>query len=276
MKVRRNREISVFSLSALDVFASALGAFILIALVMIPSFPNQSPVVVLTPPPPEPPPPAPPAPPVTQFPALDLVVVLDLTSSMEDFIEGLKSDIDNLVRVLSVMSPSLHMGVVGYGDRDWTRQRIFDFSLERMSDRPANVEALRNFVLGLEMNGGCGVAGRACENPGYPEDFRHALKTAREMPWRSESERKVIVMITDAPAYAEELAPSIEDARTFAAQGGGAEVSTVFCDTGEYGEFSYTRGEIEWFLRSVAEAGGEGQFTEGGASFVATILLALM
>lgn len=37
---RRSREISIFSMSALDLFASALGAFILIAVVIFPYFPN--------------------------------------------------------------------------------------------------------------------------------------------------------------------------------------------------------------------------------------------
>ena len=37
---RKNREISIFSMSALDLFASAMGAFILIAVVMFPYFPN--------------------------------------------------------------------------------------------------------------------------------------------------------------------------------------------------------------------------------------------
>ena len=37
---RKNRELSIFSMSALDLFASALGAFILIAVVMFPYFPN--------------------------------------------------------------------------------------------------------------------------------------------------------------------------------------------------------------------------------------------
>ena len=37
---RRNREVSIFSMSALDLFASALGAFILIVIVMFPYFPN--------------------------------------------------------------------------------------------------------------------------------------------------------------------------------------------------------------------------------------------
>ena len=37
---RRHREINIFGMSALDLFASALGAFILIAVVLFPYFPN--------------------------------------------------------------------------------------------------------------------------------------------------------------------------------------------------------------------------------------------
>ena len=48
---RPNREINIFGMSALDLFASALGAFILITLVLFPYFPNISSA------PPEPPPP---------------------------------------------------------------------------------------------------------------------------------------------------------------------------------------------------------------------------
>ena len=36
----RSKEINVFNMSALDLFASALGAFILITLVLFPYFPN--------------------------------------------------------------------------------------------------------------------------------------------------------------------------------------------------------------------------------------------
>lgn len=37
---KRSRELSIFSMSALDLFASALGAFILITIVLLPFFPN--------------------------------------------------------------------------------------------------------------------------------------------------------------------------------------------------------------------------------------------
>ncbi|MCE2542575.1 MAG: hypothetical protein J4F30_03915 [Acidobacteria bacterium] len=50
---RRNREINIFSMSALDLFASALGAFILIAIVIFPYFPNTGRATTVTPPPAE-------------------------------------------------------------------------------------------------------------------------------------------------------------------------------------------------------------------------------
>lgn len=43
---RKNREISIFSMSALDLFASALGAFILIALIALPDYLKTVPVKV--------------------------------------------------------------------------------------------------------------------------------------------------------------------------------------------------------------------------------------
>ena len=52
---RRNREISIFNMSALDLFASALGAFILLAIVIFPYFPNTARSAVAPPPSPAPP-----------------------------------------------------------------------------------------------------------------------------------------------------------------------------------------------------------------------------
>ena len=276
--VRRSREINIFSLSALDLFASALGAFIVIALVMIPTFPNVSRIVVLTPPTPEPPPPVPPAPSDTQFPDLDLVIVVDLTSSMKDVLEGLKGEIDHLTRFLALTTPSLSVGMVGYGDRYWRAQRLASFPLQPISGSTSGQAALKAFVLGLSMNMGCSVPTSACpedENNDYEEDFVHALREAMAMGWRSESERKVILMLTDAPAYPEEVELAVADAGSFAGLGPGREVSTVFFDTRRYAPWEIGRGDIETFLERVADAGG-GQFSRSGASFLATIILALM
>lgn len=39
---RKNRSIEIFNVSALDLFASAMGAFLLLAILMFPYFPNES------------------------------------------------------------------------------------------------------------------------------------------------------------------------------------------------------------------------------------------
>ena len=150
---RRSREISIFSMSALDLFASALGAFILIAIVIFPYFPNttRSPVVVVAAPdspecppiPPVPPCPAcpPPCPalpdePAASFPHLDMVVALDITGSMGQQVAALKAEVGQLSRLLIGLTPSFGMGVVAFGDRRYDRP-VTAFALREISDSPA-------------------------------------------------------------------------------------------------------------------------------------------
>ena len=121
----RSKEINIFSMSALDLFASALGAFILITVILLPYFPNtgDSPERVTK---------------VrkeleqtkeelnktkqeleqakkseqrseSKFPDLDLVIVLDTTGSMGKSIEGLKQEVEQLAEVLLKLSPSLNL-----------------------------------------------------------------------------------------------------------------------------------------------------------------------
>ena len=277
--IRRSREMNVFSMSALDLFASALGAFILISLVLFPSFPNLSPDVVVAPPSPEPVPE--PAPPQPQLPDLDLVIVLDVTGSMGGVISALKAEIDQLIQIVVRMTPSLGVGVVAFGDRAWGGQSIFALGVSEITGSTVNQEALRAFVDRLYTNMGCRVPGRCfcpytehpqCENGTDPEDFLRALREATEMNWRSGSERRVIVMITDNPAYREEQEQAVAHARSFRELGGGRSVSTVYQHTGQS---RLPRGDIEAFLRRVAGAGG-GQYVPQGASTTGMILTALM
>ena len=267
-------------MSALDLFASALGAFILMTIVMIPTFPNVSPVDIIAPPSPDPPPPAPPAPSVAQFPPLDLVIVLDVTRSMRRFVAGGQSDIDNLTQVLSVMTPSLWAGVVAYGDRNWQQGGHFPFALRELSGNQQNLDALRTFVVDeIRVDMGCSVPVNCplAENDTYEEDLILALRAAYRMDWREDSERKVILVLTDAPGYPDDERATIDEVRRFAGRGDDYRVSTVFFDTGEYRhpEFGVTREAIEAFLQDVSNAGG-GQYVAAGASFVASVILALM
>ena len=282
---RRNREISIFSMSALDLFASALGAFILIAIVIFPYFPNtsRSPVVVVAapappdcppvvpcppappaPPVPPPPAPAPPAPPAAQFPHLDLIVALDVSGSMGNQIAGLKAEVNQLSSVMMGLTPSLGMGVVAFGDRYWDRP-ITTFPLREISGSTTNQSAFQEFVGGLRTNMGLGGG----FNDDNPEAFREALTEATRMNWRTRADLRIIVLITDNPAYPEESDQAVAEARSFAATGNGR-VSTVFRRVTNSASGSRA------FLERVANA-GRGQFVEDtGGSFTVTLLLSLL
>ena len=271
---RRSREISIFSMSALDLFASALGAFILIAIVIFPYFPNTSrvPVVVMAAPdPPECPPVLPcpecpevPAPPAASFPHLDLVIALDVTGSMGEQISGLKAEVGQLSQLLVGLTPSLGVGVVAFGDRNYDRP-VTVFNLRQVSDSPGAQAALQDFVDGLDARIGIG-AGR---NGDAPEAFLLALREAGRMSWRPDAEQRVIVLITDNPAYPEEVEQAVSEAAAFAAAGDGR-VSTVLVDNGR--SESWT----EPFLDRVASAGRGQLVRDASGSITVNLLLSLM
>ena len=275
---RRNREVSIFSMSALDLFASALGAFILIAIVMFPHFPYtgtadqrdldaarqaasdaqaaaaaaqqhaqdlQRQLDEL------------------ELPHLDLVIVLDVTGSMRGQIEGLKDEIDALPTILLRLASSVAVGVVAFGDREWP-QPVTQF---RLADVGAggNRTRLAGFINSLSTNMGMGGG-----NPDLPEAVLEAVRAAVDMPWRSQAERRQVVVITDNPAYPEEVEATVAAAASFAAGGRGGSVSTVFVNTGR------TSSEgTEAFLRRVASA-GDGLAVRAGGSMTANLLLALL
>ena len=140
----RNREVNIFSMSALDLFASSMGAFMLLSVMALPFFPNtgDSPELVAE---------------VkaelekaeqerdqakqerdqakqerdqakqkaedlakelsdVKVPDLDLVICLDLTSSMGGVIDALKREIRDLGSVLDALAPTVGIGVVAFGD----------------------------------------------------------------------------------------------------------------------------------------------------------------
>ncbi len=332
---RRNRELTLFGMASLDLFASALGAFILISIIIFPLIADASrsepaepipllavvpcpePIVcpvspafpappapvacpaVPTPSPaparvsvaaPETPPAAPepvtcpvcppipdpvpcpardpgPVPPTAtyQLPHLDLVIALDITSSMGPQVAALKAEVGQLSDLLSRMAPSFGIGLVAFGDRQWERPTT-TFSLRRVSGPTLNRAAFRGFVNNLSVRMGLGRGG----NNDPPEAFLAALTEAARMPWRPESERRVIVLVTDHPAYPEEVNRTIATA-TAIARLPGHRVSTVYINSQGFAD-----PQVESFLQSVANA-GRGQFVrEVGGSLTVNLLLSLL
>lgn len=314
---KRSRDINIFSVSALDLFASAMGAFILLSLIFVvffmmtsrssdSSMPDPT-AQTDCPPLPEPPDPvACPTVPDTgaleealgacredlqaqqvvaasceyqrqrlaervteiEFPHLDLVIALDTTGSMWAQVEGLKSEIDQLLDVLNKLAPSLGMGLVPFGDRLW-QTPVFHQDILEVKRSRANREALKRVIGNLQIQMGRGTGG----NPDGPEAVLAALNVAIASAWRPEAERRIIVVVTDNAAYPEEQAAALEAARAFAAQGEGRAVSVVVVDTSASAG-APAAGTVA-FLRSLASA-GVGEFVKDGGSMTANLLLSLL
>lgn len=313
----RNREISIFSMSALDLFASAMGAFMLLALVYLVFFTMTSRSASAMPDPvvPQPDCPQVPAAPEPQdcpdvpdtrpledalatcrqdqaregertasceaqrsalaaevdelqFPHIDLVVAIDVTASMDGPLDGLKIEVDQLVDILNKLAPSVAMGVVAFGDRRW-QTPVFHQDLIEVKRSPANRQVLQRVIANLQLNMGIGYG----SNPDDPEAVLAALNTAIASAWRPESDRQIVVIVTDNPAYREERALAMDAARRFVSGDPNRAVSTVYVNTGNrrlrFGN------PAPQFLRGLAEA-GRGQFVEDGGSMTANLLLALL
>ena len=283
MKHQR-RELNVFSMSALDLFASGMGAFVLLAIIALPFFPNtgdsqeriedlkssleaaesrsQNLEDVLT---------------ELQesssaqkaqsellIPNLDIVICLDVTGSMQDQIEGLKREISSLAAVLDKISPSVGMGIVAFGDRKWNRPiRGMDIT------RTSNMSEIQSFVDRLTPNM---QDRKANENTDRPEAVASALESAIGMSWRSESEKRYIVVITDNPAYRDRTSDALASARSFSSKNQ-HHVSSVLAHY--YGAEDLE--ETQRFLMQLAES-GNGEYVDagGGESVLSSILLAIL
>lgn len=305
MPRRKNREISIFSMSALDLFAAALGAFILIAVALFPYFLNtgigqvesqadvgtegaseehlrkviarQQAVLKKT------------AkeknqladqiaqleeklegaqketPVNFQLPHLDLVVALDITGSMGEEIAGLKQEVEQLAEVLGKLAPSVAIGVVAFGDRGYSSP-FTQFDLVEIKHSRRNFEKLKVFINHLRPQIGS-LPGDS--NDDFPEAFYGALLRAMDHPWRRQAEKKIIVMVTDNTAYPEEIVPAYGAAESFARRGPEYGVSTVYTVTHMHDAV------VEDFLAAIAET-GRGQAVRGGGSMTANLLLSLI
>ena len=286
-------------MSALDLFASALGAFILITLLLLPFFPNLDPTPVqeklektqegldaataeaqalqaqlaesnareqalqdklkaATDQPKQEK-----TPPRLAFPTLDLVIALDTTDSMHKQIKGLKNEIEQIASLLLKFAPSVGIGVVDFKDRCEGRRATKVFPLVEMND--VSIRRLSEFTRSIKR----GNYTRC--NRDHEEAVNLALDRAVSMPWRSQAKVRLIVIISDNPAYPETQASVLQQAARFAASREGNRVSTVHVPTWRHA-LGIAKGPE--FLERLAKA-GKGQFVGGGGSFTATILLAL-
>lgn len=220
-----------------------------------------TPAPVTQEPSPAPPPPVPVQ--TMQLPDTDLVFVVDTTGSMRAETDSLKRELHIVVEVLERMMPSVGIGVVTFNDRR-QRPQGRHFNVRRITGDEEAMRETQRFLRSIAVGDARGP------NPDPPEAILAALQVATNSSFRENIRDRVIVVITDAYAYEDEVEETLRLARSFAAAEG-QRVSTIHIP----------RGEVQWsedsqaYLERLAEAGG-GEFITDRGSILANILLSML
>lgn len=195
---------------------------------------------------------------------IDVVIVMDITASMGPAVNGLKREILDIVRLLDHLFPSVGIGIVAYGDIRYSRP-VTPFNIADTSV-PREKAALLRFInsMELEMGIGSGI------NPEKPEALHLALPRAIEMNWRPVAEERYIVIVTDAPAYPNQMANIDRMVSAFAADPAN-QISTVQVRDPMVFEAAQT------MLKRIARL-GNGTYTDTstGESFMTALLLSVL
>jgi hypothetical protein len=230
--LRRNREIVIFNLSAIDLFCSGMGAVMVLMVLLMPYYRKQvpippevkpPPVVVATPPKPEPPKPSPPEPEKgIRILAIDVVFVMDATMSMEQELSAVRSGMTSIVQVLRRLTDEVSVGFVAYIDRDvpWA---IPLRPVARGNQGEINLRQLLQGIAEVRLVG----------NEDWPEDVCGGLVKAAAMPWPTASgdRRQIIVLMGDARTHPEDRDRSLESVRKWATASPNRSVNAVFTGT---------------------------------------------
>ncbi len=186
---------------------------------------------------------------------LDLVFVMDTTGSMDDELADVQANLLGIVRVLSRLAPSLHVGFVAYRDPGFAYvTRVFPLT-DMAGD---NLRQAQAFVDTLDANGG----------GDHPESVDVALEDASDLNWRPNAQGRIVV-VGDAPARRPEWESTFAQASRFqnsAEIGLPRHVSAVF---------SGNRPEDRAFFESLARSGG-GDFVEHRGQMMESVLLSVL
>lgn len=273
----RNREINIFSMSALDLFASGMGAFILLAVISLPFFGNTSRDVVSQPkacPKPTPekvcPEPVPPKPipakdcPISEpagfkkMDQLDLVIVLDITGSMGDSVLSLKSEIDDIAALIGRLSETATVRVVAFGDENFDAP-VTSFPLTPV----AKVNELKRHLEKIKLNVGVGSGSNDSDGEAVYAGFLEAMNTS----WSATAKQKVVVIITDDYPHGGEDGELSDSVIDFVAQDKNNQVSVRYLKKDK---------KERAYYQQLAKLGNGSYLDNSNGSLTASLLLALL
>ena len=260
--LRRNREIVIFNLSAIDLFCSGMGAVMVLMVLLMPYYGKTDPVV---PPKPKvadaPPKPIDPEPEKgIRIRAIDVVFVMDATMSMNDELEAVRSNMTSIVQVLRRLSDAVGVGFVAYIDRTvpWA------IPLKPVTRGKPGEENLRQLLLGI-------AEVRLVGNEDWPEDVCGGLAQAVSMAWPASGDRRQIIVLNgDARTHPEDRDRSLAIVRKWVAASPNRSVNALY--TGKpnpkwLGEFE----ESKRYFQEVATT-GKGQYFGDQGDLLGSIL----
>src|SRR5580693_10609065 len=119
---------------------------------------------------------------------VDIVFVLDVTESMQPYIDAVKQNIINFANDLRANNRDYRLGLVTF--EDYVVSKYPDCNCEYRNTMTSDVQKFTGWVGGLHAGGGGDI----------PEDQLDALAYAASFPFRPQAEG-IIIIVTDAPPH---------------------------------------------------------------------------
>lgn len=192
--------------------------------------------------------------------AIDMIFVIDTTSSMRPAIRELAYSLRGIVRILQRLVPSVRIGVVAYKDRD---TGLAPVTVMPLTATDGHMRRITSFMENMSASP---VGSRTLE-----EDLHLGMQAALMMPVRGKA-RQAIIVIGDAAAHREYQGEVISRARNFVYNKKLRSVSALWITTPtslEHGQ----RGRD--FFQRLAKA-GDGTFNDHTGSMIESVLLSVL
>jgi len=224
---RYRRDETGFNLSAVDLFCSALGAVIILTIILFPFYGKQ-----------------------VRVESLEIVFVVDTTGSMGDQVADLRDNLDHIVVALHRLCSSLQVGAVAYkDDSSHSEYRTLAFPMRAIHreeiDGGRSFEALRGFFAGLSADGG--------DNIPY-EDMDVAMDEAMAMGWSAAAVGggvQIIVVVADVGPPPDRQAALLASVSRWVAEGRDRRLIAIFTHPNPEREARFYP-----YFESLAEAAG--------------------
>lgn len=128
---------------------------------------------------------------------VDVVFVLDVSSSMSFVLEQLGEDIGEVVSAAEALAPEPHFGFIGYADNHAFAETGGSLVHTSGATLSAAFDEFRTTYTDNDRNPGDGPTGPTTQNPICEENSLDALyAAAADFPWR-ESATRVVILATD-------------------------------------------------------------------------------